>query len=121
MSSGVYLQENRGEGTCDGLYYKHRYFSTPPHSAVFCPLHKVRKGREGWQKSQRARAGQGSSVSPDMSDSSKMPLRIGDRVMWPSDNGNEYGTVRWIGELPEDNSGETTVGVEFVSVWCFWI
>ena len=74
----------------------------------------MRKGREGWQKSQRVRAGQSSSVSPDMS-SSDEKLRIGHRVMWPSDNGNEYGTVRWIGKLPDDSTEEITVGVEFVS------
>ena len=110
------LKEHKGEGTCDGVYQKHRYFSSPQHSAVFCPLHKVRQGREGWQKSQRARAGQGSSVHPDMSGPDNT-LHIGDRVMWPSDNGNEYGTVRWIGMLPDDVSKETTVGVEFVSVF----
>lgn len=109
---GIELTENKGEGTCDGLYQKRRYFTTALNSAVFCPLHKVRKRRESWQKSDRARASQGSplySASAEMDD----VLRLGDRVMWPSDNGNEFGTVRWIGILPEDTSGEKTVGVEF--------
>lgn len=48
-------------------------------------------------------------------------LRIGDRVMWPSDNGNEYGTVRWIGHLPGDTSGEKTVGVEFVGAFSYFV
>jgi hypothetical protein len=109
-----FLKENKGEGTCDGLYHKKRYFQTPAHSAVFCPLHKIRKRRESWQKSDRARAGQ-STVCPEMSTPEDC-LRLGDRVMWPSDAGNEYGTVRWIGQLPGDMSGETTVGVEFVSM-----
>ncbi|KAK7114047.1 ubiquitin carboxyl-terminal hydrolase CYLD-like [Littorina saxatilis] len=111
---GVELTENNGEGTCDGVFQKHRYFTAPPHSAVFCPLHKIRKGRESWQRSDRARAGQASSAVPEMSTpGGNDVLRIGDRVMWPSDNGNEYGTVRWIGSLPDDESGEKTVGVEF--------
>ena len=42
-------------------------------------------------------------------------LHIGDRVMFPSDSRNEFGTVRWVGVLPDDTSEEITVGVEFVS------
>ncbi|KAL8590528.1 hypothetical protein ACOMHN_010964 [Nucella lapillus] len=109
---GVELTENRGDGSCDGTYQKHRYFTAPQYSAVFCPLHKVRKQREGWQKSDRVRAGQGSSVYPEMANPEDQ-LKLGDRVMWPSDDGNEFGTVRWIGTLPKDISGEITVGVEF--------
>lgn len=41
--------------------------------------------------------------------------------MWPSDNGNEYGTVRWIGHLPGDTSGEKTVGVEFVGAFSYFV
>lgn len=108
---GVELTENRGEGTCDGSYQKKHYFTTPDHSAVFCALHKIRKRRESWQKSDRDRVGQ-LSVCLDMT-SQEDELRIGDRVMWPSDHGNEYGTVRWIGPLPDDLKSETTVGVEF--------
>ncbi|XP_076469899.1 ubiquitin carboxyl-terminal hydrolase CYLD-like isoform X2 [Babylonia areolata] len=108
---GVELTENRGEGTCDGTYHKNQYFKAPQDSAIFCALHKIRKQREGWQKSDRVRAGQG-SVYPEMASPDDM-LKIGERVMWPSDNGNELGTVRWVGRLPNDPRGEITVGVEF--------
>jgi hypothetical protein len=50
--------------------------------------------------------------SPPPTNSS--PLRIGDRVVWLSDSGPEYGTVRWLGVLP-GASPHTMAGVEFVS------
>ncbi|KAK7483267.1 hypothetical protein BaRGS_00025434 [Batillaria attramentaria] len=40
-------------------------------------------------------------------------LCVGDRVLWPRDGGNEYGTVRWIGVLEGDTSNEIHAGVEF--------
>ncbi|KAK7483268.1 hypothetical protein BaRGS_00025435 [Batillaria attramentaria] len=40
-------------------------------------------------------------------------LCVGERVMWPRDGGNEYGTVRWIGVLEGDTSNEIHAGVEF--------
>lgn len=40
-------------------------------------------------------------------------LSIGRRVMWPSDSGNEYGTVRWFGKLKGEPSKAWMVGVEF--------
>lgn len=43
-------------------------------------------------------------------------LKIGDRIVWMSDAGPEYGVVKWIGHLPDYRSFEDiTVGVEFVS------
>ena len=43
-------------------------------------------------------------------------LEIGERVVWISDEGDEHGTVKWIGILPGTSSKEKewTVGVEFV-------
>ncbi|CAB3374126.1 Hypothetical predicted protein [Cloeon dipterum] len=40
------------------------------------------------------------------------PLKLGDRVVWLSDNGPEFGTVRWLGVLPGASS-HTMAGVEF--------
>ncbi|XP_077542882.1 ubiquitin carboxyl-terminal hydrolase CYLD isoform X2 [Haemaphysalis longicornis] len=40
------------------------------------------------------------------------PLQINDRVVWVSDHGPEYGTVRWLGHL-HDTSQDLMVGVEF--------
>ena len=42
------------------------------------------------------------------------PLQIGDRVVWISDSGPEYGEVKWLGKLL-DVGTEWMVGVEFVS------
>ena len=43
-------------------------------------------------------------------------LKVGDRIVWMSDTGPEYGHVKWIGHLPDSRSFEdVTVGVEFVS------
>lgn len=33
--------------------------------------------------------------------------------VWLSDNGPEFGTVRWVGILPDSRDKEWTVGVEF--------
>lgn len=43
------------------------------------------------------------------------PLQIGDRVVWISDSGPEYGEVKWLGKLL-DVGTEWMVGVEFVSL-----
>ncbi|KAG8198988.1 hypothetical protein JTE90_001788 [Oedothorax gibbosus] len=40
------------------------------------------------------------------------PLQLGDRVVWISDSGPEYGEVRWLGKLL-DVGPEWMVGVEF--------
>ncbi|KAM7283184.1 uncharacterized protein ISCGN_000324 [Ixodes scapularis] len=42
----------------------------------------------------------------------EVPLRVNDRVVWVSDHGPEYGTVRWLGHL-HDTSQDLMVGVEF--------
>ena len=43
------------------------------------------------------------------------PLRVRDRIVWLSDNGPEYGVVKWIGVLPEADVQEVVAGIEFVS------
>lgn len=47
------------------------------------------------------------------------PLQIGDRVVWISDSGPEYGEVKWLGKLL-DVGTEWMVGVEFVSLLEFF-
>lgn len=42
------------------------------------------------------------------------PLRMADRVVWLSDNGPEYGTVKWLGKLPDVGS-EWMAGVDFIN------
>ena len=41
-------------------------------------------------------------------------LKEKDRIVWISDNGPEFGEVKWIGILPDSKRMEITVGVEFV-------
>lgn len=43
-------------------------------------------------------------------------LKEKDRIVWISDNGPEFGEVKWIGILPDSNRRDITVGVEFVSL-----
>ena len=49
-------------------------------------------------------------------DSSSVPLKVGDRVVWISDNLPEQGIVRWLGYLDgHPLKNEMMAGVEFVS------
>jgi hypothetical protein len=42
-------------------------------------------------------------------------LKMGDRIVWISDDGPEAGVVKWIGLLPDCRADDDiTVGVEFV-------
>lgn len=41
-------------------------------------------------------------------------LKIGDQIVWFSDNGPEYGSVKWLGKLP-DVGPEWIAGVDFVN------
>jgi hypothetical protein len=43
---------------------------------------------------------------------------MSERVVWLGDTGPEFGSVRWIGTLP-DKPDEVLVGVEFVSRFFF--
>ena len=38
-----------------------------------------------------------------------------DRIVWLSDDGPEYGVVKWIGVLPDADVQEVVAGIEFVS------
>ena len=44
-------------------------------------------------------------------------LSLGERVAWVKTSGPEFGTVRWIGRMPQITNG-WTVGVEFVCFQC---
>ena len=43
-------------------------------------------------------------------------LRVNDRIVWLSDDGPEYGVVKWIGVLPDAEEQGVVAGIEFVSV-----
>ncbi|KAL3859912.1 hypothetical protein ACJMK2_010095 [Sinanodonta woodiana] len=110
---GVELLDAPGLGTCDGTFRKKTYFTCAPDSAVFVGLHKLRRCEDASYRSH---------ISEGMMDmqgaSANMPfncrLRIGDRVVWMSDNGPEGGVVQWVGVLPDaHHSHDVTIGVEF--------
>jgi len=105
------LQNDPGRGTSDGVFRKQRFFTCRPESAIFVGLHRIRK-HQGQVPTQEATSHpNGAQPSQDTG------LRIGDRVVWMSDDGPEYGTVKWIGLLPDAKSDtDFTVGVEFVSI-----
>ena len=42
------------------------------------------------------------------------PLQISDKVVWLSDNGPEYGIVKWLGKLP-DVGNDWMAGVDFIN------
>ncbi|XP_071091905.1 ubiquitin carboxyl-terminal hydrolase CYLD-like [Haliotis cracherodii] len=112
---GVELTENQGSGTSDGQFRRERYFTCPPDSAVFCPIHRIHKQTMGGSRVPR-RADKDLYATASHIPSQDYPncgLRLGDRVVWMSDRGPECGTVKWIGVLPEDRNAELTVGVEF--------
>ena len=43
-------------------------------------------------------------------------LKVNDRIVWLSDDGPEYGVVKWIGVLPDAEEQGVVAGIEFVSV-----
>lgn len=124
---GVELDpEYRGQGTSDGTFRKTRYFKCEQDCAVFCNLYRLRlKDR---RNSLRLRRSDEETPSPvesrgvyeprwasvrDAPGHANHPLSHGERIVWMSDEGPEFGTVRWVGCLPDVAANEITVGVEF--------
>jgi len=125
---GVELDpEFEDKGTSDGVFRKHRYFECKRDCAVFVSVDKLEDLR-----SPALDHGDSSYFSDQPTVGSlsgrllrrsvaemvqNCPLAVNDRVVWMSDNGPEYGTVRWIGVLPDAppprNEHDLTVGVEF--------
>lgn len=109
---GVELsRENRGKGTCDGVFRKKRYFTTELNSSVFVPLNKIR--RDLTKPASHGTGGATGFANEQQTFSEYHDLREKDRVVWMSDSGPEYGVVKWIGILPDSRNQEVTVGVEF--------
>lgn len=44
----------------------------------------------------------------------EQPLKVGERVVWFRDSGQEHGVVRWLGHLDPEKD-ELHAGVDFVS------
>ena len=90
------------------MFRKQRYFQCPPESAVFVGIHRVHKSKKTAQDLPVCEDG-ATARSLDAG------LKIGNKVVWVSDDGPEVGEVRWIGILPDARQNDITVGVEFVS------
>ena len=119
--------EYEGKGTTNGEFKKHKYFECNEDCAVFVSVDKLKE----LQSSLSSHSDSTYFSDQTTSSSSEILLRarsvddmvqtcalaINDRVVWMSDNGPEYGTVRWIGVLPDTtppkDASQLTVGVEF--------
>ncbi|WAR12402.1 CYLD-like protein [Mya arenaria] len=100
---------DRGRGTSDGVFRKQRFFQCRPESAIFVGLHRIRKHMGTPPKPPPSPTPGGAQFSSNV-----LGLQIGDRIVWMSDLGPEYGSVKWIGLLPDSRSDDDiTVGVEF--------
>ncbi|VDI77592.1 ubiquitin carboxyl-terminal hydrolase CYLD-like [Mytilus galloprovincialis] len=100
--------EHRGKGTCDGVFRKKRFFTCEPNCGVFVPLHKIRADPTSRHAVNTATASLRQEIA-------ECGLRIGNQIVWLSDNGPEYGEVKWVGVLPDSRRNDITVGVEFVN------
>ena len=107
------IQDFHGKGTCDGQCAQHRYFQTQAKCALFVAINKVRQCPD--PSAYRDWTSGLSSSDQYQDEQGQPPLSIGDRVVWPSDEGPEHATVKWIGFLPDSQEKGLIVGVDFVS------
>ncbi|XP_077993432.1 ubiquitin carboxyl-terminal hydrolase CYLD-like isoform X2 [Glandiceps talaboti] len=110
---GVELMQDRGQGTTDGTFRKHRLFHCDQDCGVFVTLQKIRlikseasnvltKSKDKDHKNSKTHDGD--------------EIQIGMRVVifCADDNGKEraeYGCVRYIG-VPKKLKGDTYIGIE---------
>ena len=116
-----------GKGTSDGEFRKHKYFECQEDCAVFVSVDKLEELHYPLLNHSDSIdfSGQSASSSSEILLREKSvadmvrtcALATNDRVVWMSDDGPEYGTVRWIGVLPDAapprDASQLTVGVEF--------
>jgi hypothetical protein len=83
-----------------------RFFAEDQHdrTATVSKDPDSRSGREAGAKGEAC-------ATPTRNDGPQ--VMTGDRIVWISDQGPEYGVVRWIGHIPGDD--DLLAGVEFVS------
>lgn len=122
-----------GCGDGDGVFNGVRHFQCEENNALFVNISslelatpcrpKRRAKRSSSEPRQHVRDrltnGSHSVGQPRLRLVRESEVKVGERVVWPSETGYERATVRWIGQLPGDEnveSGETLVGVEFVSI-----
>jgi len=119
--------EFEGKGTSSGEFKKHKYFECKEDCAVFVSIDKLEElhsshssGTDSSYVSNHPTSSSSETLLTEKSVADMVQncvLAINDRVVWMSDNGPEYGTVRWIGVLPDapppTDESQLTVGVEF--------
>ncbi|XP_048762223.2 ubiquitin carboxyl-terminal hydrolase CYLD-like [Ostrea edulis] len=112
------LGESKGKGTCDGVFRKKRFFTCEQNSAIFAAIHKVRKDQDSVYR--RQYPDRSIPIHDDLplyreerEVIENSNLKEKDRIVWISDNGPEFGEVKWVGILPDSNRRDVTVGVEF--------
>lgn len=141
----LFLDPNRGEN--NGTFLGHKYFEAEEYSSVFTTvnhlyvydededieqikqkIHKIgtklnkrqmktqfEKDKQlNQEKSQKMFGGERVEKIVNIDTT---VLRLHDKIVWLSDYGPEYGVVKWIGHLPENDTSknELVAGIEFVS------
>ncbi|XP_067128573.1 ubiquitin carboxyl-terminal hydrolase CYLD isoform X2 [Centruroides vittatus] len=131
---GVELLKHPELGVCDGSIKGQRYFQCSGNSGVFVAINRLRLHLCGYKHTSSSKlidhldsrlsspnsGASGTTSKPQpipleavcSAGTPPPPLKFGDRVVWISDTGPEYGEVRWLGKLPDVGS-DWMVGVEF--------
>ncbi|XP_035214266.1 ubiquitin carboxyl-terminal hydrolase CYLD-like isoform X1 [Stegodyphus dumicola] len=118
-------------GVCDGSLKGKRYFQCASNNAIFVGINRLRLHLRGYKYTQSGnivehaehRNGTGGALPSNKPHPLSLdaacadgtpppPLQLGDRVVWISDSGPEYGEVKWLGKLL-DVGTDWMVGVEF--------
>ncbi|XP_062592565.1 ubiquitin carboxyl-terminal hydrolase CYLD-like [Saccostrea cucullata] len=112
------LGESKGKGTCDGVFRKKRFFTCEQNCGIFAAIHKVRRDQDApYQRRYTDRSIPIHEETPMYREERELiensNLKEKDRIVWISDNGPEFGEVKWVGILPDSNRRDITVGVEF--------
>ncbi|XP_021004113.1 ubiquitin carboxyl-terminal hydrolase CYLD isoform X2 [Parasteatoda tepidariorum] len=125
---GVELLVHPEHGVCDGSIKGKRYFQCASNNAIFVGINRLRLHLRGYKYTQSEttldyRDGSGGALPSSKPHPLSLeaacadgtpppPLQIGNRVVWISDTGPEYGEVKWLGKLL-DVGNDWMVGVEF--------
>lgn len=97
-----------GKGSSNGVFRRKKFFSCEEDCALFVNIYRIRLFKERAQSPEEFGTRLKMSLQYE-----EYPLRIGERIVWMSDDGPEFGTVKWIGLLPDTRTSEATVGIEF--------
>ncbi|KAL1124369.1 hypothetical protein AAG570_000998 [Ranatra chinensis] len=129
---GVELLDDSLEGDNDGSYGNQRLFSCPPGTGLFVTVNRLRLPKpsmltttnklsvqqlkdkfEKMHKPYQPEVSNSTKLSTNKCECEASSLKVGDRVVWLSDDGPAAGVVRWLG-CYENN--QLRVSVQFVSI-----